>query len=141
MGCSKRPARVRVARADAHARVLRGRTDTPRHLRTAPPPTRRSFWSLIAVVIWTGFDNVFAFLWATGRLPYLSDAAAFASPRGVAQFVAALLLVPAWRDAHFYAAHRLLHAPAMYRQVHSLHHRNTDIEPFAGLCMHPVEHL
>lgn len=26
-------------------------------------------------------------------------------------------------------------------QVHSLHHRNTDIEPFAGLCMHPVEHL
>jgi lathosterol oxidase len=25
--------------------------------------------------------------------------------------------------------------------VHSLHHRNTDIEPFAGLCMHPIEHL
>lgn len=28
-----------------------------------------------------------------------------------------------------------------YRFVHSLHHRNTDIEPFAGLCMHPIEHL
>jgi hypothetical protein len=25
--------------------------------------------------------------------------------------------------------------------VHSLHHRNTDIEPFSGLCMHPIEHL
>ena len=30
---------------------------------------------------------------------------------------------------------------AMYKYIHSLHHRNTDIEPFAGLCMHPVEHL
>ena len=29
----------------------------------------------------------------------------------------------------------------MYKYVHSLHHRNTDIEPFAGLSMHPVEHL
>ena len=29
----------------------------------------------------------------------------------------------------------------MYKYIHSLHHRNTDIEPFAGLCMHPVEHL
>ena len=30
---------------------------------------------------------------------------------------------------------------AVYKYVHSLHHRNTDIEPFAGLSMHPVEHL
>ena len=30
---------------------------------------------------------------------------------------------------------------ALYKYVHSLHHRNTDIEPFAGLCMHPIEHL
>jgi hypothetical protein len=29
----------------------------------------------------------------------------------------------------------------MYYLVHSLHHRNQDIEPFAGLSMHPVEHL
>jgi sterol desaturase/sphingolipid hydroxylase (fatty acid hydroxylase superfamily) len=26
-------------------------------------------------------------------------------------------------------------------QVHSLHHRNTDVEPFAGLAMHPIEHI
>ena len=30
---------------------------------------------------------------------------------------------------------------ARHRYVHSLHHRNTDIDPFSGLCMHPVEHL
>ena len=29
----------------------------------------------------------------------------------------------------------------MYKYIHSIHHRNTDIEPFAGLSMHPVEHL
>ena len=23
----------------------------------------------------------------------------------------------------------------------AVHHRNVDIEPFAGLCMHPIEHL
>ena len=42
---------------------------------------------------------------------------------------------------HFYFAHRMTHLRSLYTYVHSLHHRNTDIEPFAGLCMHPVEHL
>jgi hypothetical protein len=93
------------------------------------------------VAIWTGFDNVFAYLWATGRLPYLSDAAALGSWSGGLRFLAALVGVPLWRDVHFYFAHRLLHFKPLYTQVHSLHHRNTDIEPFAGLCMHPVEHL
>jgi len=37
--------------------------------------------------------------------------------------------------------HRLLHFKPLYQQVHSLHHRNTDVEPFSGLCMHPIEHL
>ena len=36
---------------------------------------------------------------------------------------------------------RFIHIKAMYKYIHSLHHRNTDIEPFAGLCMHPIEHL
>jgi hypothetical protein len=49
--------------------------------------------------------------------------------------------VPIWRSWHFYFAHRLLHFGPLYQHVHSLHHRNTDTEPFSGLCMHPVEHL
>ena len=36
---------------------------------------------------------------------------------------------------------RFIHISAMYKYIHSLHHRNTDIEPFSGLCMHPIEHL
>ena len=36
--------------------------------------------------------------------------------------------------------HRFLHTTPMYR-FHALHHRNTDIGPWSGLSMHPVEHL
>ncbi len=99
------------------------------------------FYSLIGVVIWTGFENVFAFLWASGKLAYLTDALAFSTPLGFFIFFLGLVAIPLWRDVHFYFAHRLLHYRPIYLQVHSLHHRNTDIEPFAGLCMHPVEHL
>ena len=104
-----------------------------------PPPSARRFWSFSGIAIWVGFENVFAFLWATGRLPYMTDAQAFSSPAGMACFAAGLLLTPIWREFHFYFAHRLLHFRALYAQVHSLHHRNTDIEPFAGLSMHPIE--
>lgn len=99
------------------------------------------FWSLSGVIIWVAFENVFAYLWATGRLSFVSDTESFSSVWGVARFMIGLILIPLWRDFHFYFAHRLLHYKPLFQQVHSLHHRNTDIEPFAGLCMHPIEHL
>ena len=49
--------------------------------------------------------------------------------------------VPIFRGVHFYFAHRFIHLKVVYKFVHSLHHRNIDIEPFAGLAMHPIEHL
>jgi sterol desaturase/sphingolipid hydroxylase (fatty acid hydroxylase superfamily) len=99
------------------------------------------FYSLSGVAIWTLFDNVMAFLWASGRLPYMPDSEAFSGPAGAVRFFAGLALIPLWRDIHFYFSHRFLHFRPLYRQVHSVHHRNTDIEPFAGLSMHPIEHL
>jgi hypothetical protein len=36
------------------------------------------------------------------------------------------------RDIHFYFAHRFMHQKFLYSFVHSVHHRNVDIEPFAG---------
>jgi sterol desaturase/sphingolipid hydroxylase (fatty acid hydroxylase superfamily) len=130
---------------------------------------------------------VFAHVWATKRLSFLADDAAFGTVSGALRFFAGLVrasaigpaaahaktplpkpararaqvAIPLWRDFHFYFAHRLLHFGPVFRHVHSLHHRNTDIEPFAGararprprractqrhdpaagLCMHPVEHL
>uniref|UniRef100_A0A6C0KW33 Fatty acid hydroxylase domain-containing protein n=1 Tax=viral metagenome TaxID=1070528 RepID=A0A6C0KW33_9ZZZZ len=99
------------------------------------------FWTTSGIAIWTVFENVFAYLWATGRLPYISDTISVSTPWGLAAFVAAFMGIPVWRSVHFYFAHRFLHYTPLYKQVHSLHHRNTDIEPFSGLCMHPVEHL
>jgi hypothetical protein len=99
------------------------------------------FWSACGIAQWVAFENVFSYLWATGRLAYMTDAQAFASPTGIARFVAGLVLIPLWRDAHFYFAHRVIHIEYIYSMVHSLHHRNQDVEPFAGLSMHPIEHL
>jgi len=99
------------------------------------------FWTVSGVGIWTLYENLFCYLWASGRLAYLSDAVSFGTWMGGARFLLALAAVPIWRNFHFYFAHRLLHFGPLYQQVHSLHHRNTDPEPFSGLCMHPVEHL
>jgi lathosterol oxidase len=33
-----------------------------------------------------------------------------------------------------------LHIPWLYRTAHALHHRNTNIGPWSGLSMHPIEH-
>lgn len=99
------------------------------------------FWTTSGIAIWTVFENVFAFLWSTGKLPYISDTITLSTPLGIATFIAVLAGIPLWRSIHFYFAHRFLHYTPLYKQVHSLHHRNTDVEPFSGLCMHPVEHL
>lgn len=98
-------------------------------------------YSTSGIVIWTLFENVFSYLWARNHLLYISDSESFSSLNGVVGFALATLLIPVWRDIHFYFAHRLLHFKHLYLQVHSLHHRNTDVEPFSGLCMHPIEHL
>ena len=97
------------------------------------------YWFL-GLLQWTCWETCFVFLYASGRLPYLRDDQIFGGGY-MPRFVLLTLFVPVWRGAHFYFSHRLLHVRPLYRFVHSLHHRNVDIEPFAGLCMHPTEHL
>ena len=99
------------------------------------------FWTFSGVVIWTIFENIFCYLWANNYLSYISDFVSFNTTEGKIKFALALMGVPVWRSWHFYFAHRLLHFGPLYQHVHSLHHRNTDVEPFSGLCMHPIEHL
>eukprot|EP00300_Choanocystis_sp_HF-7_P012229 c17800_g2_i1.p1 GENE.c17800_g2_i1~~c17800_g2_i1.p1 ORF type:complete len:432 (-),score=65.23 c17800_g2_i1:612-1907(-) len=99
------------------------------------------WYTLLGVVQWTAWEAAFVRLYATNKLPYIPNDRAFATPENAARMILGALLVPLWRDTHFYFAHRFLHIRALYKFVHSLHHRNTDIEPFAGLCMHPIEHL
>jgi hypothetical protein len=76
---------------------------------------------------------------ATGKLEYISNEEAFSTPGNIARMVGWTLAIPLYRSVHFYFAHRFIHIRALYKYVHSLHHRNTDIEPFSGLCMHPIE--
>jgi sterol desaturase/sphingolipid hydroxylase (fatty acid hydroxylase superfamily) len=94
------------------------------------------FWSLAsAVPIWTAWEVVSLWLQANAYVPTISFAA---HPIG---FVALMLFIPLFAEAHFYAVHRLIHWPPLYRTVHKLHHRNVNPGPWSGLSMHPVEHL
>ena len=89
------------------------------------------YWSL-GVLQWTCWEVAFVHLYATRKISYRFS---------FLELLVGVLFVPLWRGFHFYFSHRFLHIRPMYKFVHSLHHRNVDVEPFAGLCMHPVEHL
>lgn len=99
------------------------------------------WYANLGILQWTVWEVFFIYAYATGRLPYIRDREAFATVSNAVIMVLFTLAVPVWRGLHFYFAHRFIHIRPMYRFVHSLHHRNTDIEPAAGLCMHPVEHM
>jgi sterol desaturase/sphingolipid hydroxylase (fatty acid hydroxylase superfamily) len=92
-------------------------------------------WSLASgVTIWTGFEVVIWWSMANG----FANVITFQS--NPIWFVAIFFLIPVWESFYFYWIHRLLHTDAFYR-FHALHHRNTDIGPWSGLSMHPIEHL
>ena len=92
------------------------------------------FWSNIGVLIWTLFEIGLWWGYANNALPF----------SGLAQnpvwFVLWMLLMPFWRNFHFYWIHRLIHWPPLYRSVHYLHHKNVNVGPWSGMAMHPVEH-
>lgn len=94
------------------------------------------FWSLASgVPVVTAFEVVGHWLFANGHITWLR----WSEHPG--WIVAIMLLVPIWREFHFYAVHRLIHTRVLYRTVHALHHRNTNPGPWSGLAMHPLEHL
>eukprot|EP00980_Cylindrotheca_fusiformis_P004681 scaffold992_cov116-Cylindrotheca_fusiformis.AAC.16 len=100
------------------------------------------WYTTLGSLQWTGWEAMMVHCYATGRMPYLSNEKLLESPAyGIAHVVAWTIAVPLYREVQFYFAHRLIHIRALYTYVHSVHHRNTDIEPFSGLCMHPIEHM
>jgi len=108
------------------------------------PSTRlfhNMYYCALGVVQWTAWEVVFVHIYATNKLDFISDEEAFSSWENVVRMVGWSLIVPLWREIHFYFSHRFIHIRALYKYVHSLHHRNTDPDPFSGICMHPVEHL
>ncbi|MEM1429379.1 MAG: sterol desaturase family protein [Pseudomonadota bacterium] len=127
-----------------HARALQG----PDHKYDPRPFPRKGrmftfgdqlrdnmFWSLASgVTIWSAWEALIWWSMANGYAPVWtwSD--------GWIWFLAVFFLVPVWESFYFYWIHRLLHTNVFYR-FHALHHRNTDVGPWSGLSMHPVEHV
>lgn len=94
------------------------------------------FWSLgSGVAFWTAYEVLMFWAMANGYAPILDWA------DNPVWFVALFFLTPAWISFHFYWVHRWLHWPPLYKLAHALHHRNTNVGPWSGLSMHPIESL
>ena len=87
-------------------------------------------WTLgSGVPIWTAYEVVSLWLFANGYIPFLNWAT------HPIWFVALMLLIPFFREVHFYLIHRLIHWPPLYRSVHKLHHANVNPGPWSGLAI------
>ncbi|MEM6624987.1 MAG: sterol desaturase family protein, partial [Pseudomonadota bacterium] len=94
------------------------------------------FWTLASgVSFWTAYEVLLFWAMANGWAPVMSPV------ENPVAFALILLLTPIWISFHFYWIHRALHWPPLYRLAHALHHRNTNVGPWSGISMHPVEHL
>lgn len=94
------------------------------------------FWTAFSGVgIWTAYEVTTLWAFANGYIPMLDWEA------HPIYFVLLFCAIPMIRDAHFYCVHRLLHCRLLYKPFHALHHKNTDIGPWSGMSMHPVEHV
>ncbi|WP_417280272.1 sterol desaturase family protein [Celeribacter sp.] len=94
------------------------------------------FWTFcFGIPIWSAYEVLFLWAFASGRLPILEFA------QSPAWFVGFFFLIPLWRELHFYVIHRLIHWGPLYHWIHKVHHNNVNPGPWSSLSMHPVEHL
>lgn len=94
------------------------------------------FYSLVSgVPIWTAWEVIYFWAAGNGLTPLIQWGS------NPVWFGILFLLIPLWRDTHFYFVHRFLHWKPMLRHIHSVHHRNPNPGPWTGMSMHPVEHL
>ena len=91
------------------------------------------FWAHVGLFFWTGYECVMWWGYANGWMPYLNPA------EHPIWFCLLMMVVPFWRNFHFYWIHRLIHWKPLYDWVHYLHHKNVNVGPWSGLAMHPVE--
>ncbi|MFW6312326.1 MAG: sterol desaturase family protein [Spirochaetota bacterium] len=94
------------------------------------------FWSIVSgATIWTAWEVLYVWMAGNGFVPLITLSS------NPIWFVSLFLLIPLWRETHFYFVHRLLHWKPLLRAVHSLHHKNPNPGPWSGMSMHPVEHI
>jgi sterol desaturase/sphingolipid hydroxylase (fatty acid hydroxylase superfamily) len=78
---------------------------------------------------------IISLFYAAGMTKLSADASAFTWWGIIASVVGFLFLNDLW----FYAWHRLLHRPWLYRHVHAVHHKSVDVNPFSSYSFHPFE--
>ena len=94
------------------------------------------FWSVVSGGgIWTLYEVLMLWAYGNGWAPYMSWR------DNPLWFIALAAVLPFWQDFHFYVIHRISHWKPLYKCSHYLHHRNTNVGPWSGLSMHPIEHL
>lgn len=86
-------------------------------------------------VIWTAYEVLYMWGLGNGWFPVLR------AREHPVWFAGMFLLIPLWRELHFYWIHRALHWRPLMRTVHRVHHMNPNPGPWAGMAMHPVEVL
>jgi sterol desaturase/sphingolipid hydroxylase (fatty acid hydroxylase superfamily) len=94
------------------------------------------FWSIVSgVTVWSMYEVLMMYAMANGHVPMLR------LPEDYVLLALLIFLVPIWETLYFFVIHRFLHWPPLYKSVHYLHHRNTNVAPWAGMSMHPIEHV
>ena len=93
------------------------------------------FWTLCSgVPIWTAYE-VFS-LWAFSNSYFLT----LSWDIHPIYLAFTFLIIPLFREVHFYFIHRLLHWPPLYNWSHHIHHKNVNPGPWSGIAMHWFEH-
>jgi sterol desaturase/sphingolipid hydroxylase (fatty acid hydroxylase superfamily) len=93
-------------------------------------------WTLASGgTVWTLYEVMMLWAYGNGWVPFTSF------HDNPVWFIALGLLLPFWQDLHFYLVHRISHWKPIYDCSHHVHHRNTNVGPWSGLSMHPIEHL
>ncbi|MGL5011195.1 MAG: sterol desaturase family protein [Paracoccaceae bacterium] len=91
----------------------------------------RSF--LVTIPLWTVVEVLLLWSFANGYAVWLSW------PENWVWLVVLMLAAPVIHELHFFAIHRLIHTPFLYKWVHSVHHNSVNPSPWSSLSMHPVE--
>jgi len=95
------------------------------------------FWcSTSGVVVWTFYECGYLYLWANKKIPFYTTI----SDYPLWTFIL-LMLIPYWRESHFFWTHSMSHWPPFYKTIHYLHHKNYNPGPWSGISMHPIEHI
>jgi sterol desaturase/sphingolipid hydroxylase (fatty acid hydroxylase superfamily) len=90
------------------------------------------FLSLMSILIFAGQAVGLVWLLRNGWLDASWDRSAW-------HLAWELPVLYLWNELHFFAIHRLLHWPPLYRTIHIRHHRSVITTPFSAYSFHPVE--